>query len=118
MYKEKYLKYKTKYVALKNQSDNSMYGGGNKVDIILFKADWCGHCKRFLPVWEQLKKQFQSKFNFITYDADNDKDTVDEYKVTGFPTILFKDQEHVRPYDGSRDLDDLVDILNKLEPIA
>ena len=119
MYQEKYLKYKAKYLALKNQlKNNTMSGGGNnKVDIILFKADWCGHCKRFKPVWEMLNKQFQSKFNFIMYDADKDTNMIKEYKVDGFPTILFKDGEHVKPYDGSREYEDLVNILDKLVPV-
>lgn len=118
MYDKKYLKYKAKYLALKNEIENkTMVGGGNKVNIILFKADWCGHCKRFKPVWDTLHKKFESKFNFITFDADKDANMLEQYKVDGFPTILFKDGVHVKPYEGSRDFEDLDTVLNNLTPI-
>ena len=120
MYEEKYLKYKAKYLSLKNQlENNTMVGGGNekKVDVILFKADWCGHCKRFKPVWEMLNKNFESKFNFIIYDADKDTNMVEKYKVDGFPTILFKDGEHVKPYDGRREYEELESLLTNLVPV-
>jgi thiol-disulfide isomerase/thioredoxin len=120
MYEEKYLKYKAKYLALKSElENNNMTGGGNetKVDVILFKADWCGHCKKFKPVWEQLSKQFESKFNFITYDADKDIDMLEKYKVDGFPTILFKDGKHIKPYEGSREYEELENLLTNLVPV-
>ncbi len=118
MYEEKYLKYKNKYLALKKALETkNMIGGGNKVEVILFKADWCGHCKRFKPVWEQLQKQFASKFTFTTYDADKNQDKLEEYKVDGFPTILFKDGGHVKPYEGSRDFEELSGLLDNLVPV-
>ena len=118
MYEEKYLKYKAKYLALKNELEKkTMVGGGNKVDIILFKADWCGHCKRFKPVWEMLHKKFESKFNFIVYDADKNAKMLEQYKVDGFPTVLFKDGEHFKPYEGSREYEDLEAVLSNLVPV-
>ena len=112
-YELKYLKYKGKYLSLlsdieaaqKSNFLQAQTGGGEKIDIMLFKWEQCGWCKKFEPHWnaassiESLKK----KFNFITYDANNDKDKVKEYKVDGYPTIIFKDSTGVNPYDGPRD---------------
>ena len=116
-FKSKYLKYKSKYIELKNSLDLNMTGGGDKIDIMLFKADWCGHCKSFKSTWTQLENQYNKKFNFITYDNDQHKDIVKEMKVTGFQTIMFKDGKEVQEYNGSREYEVLDNILSNLVKI-
>ena len=116
-FKSKYLKYKSKYIDLKNSLNLNMTGGGDKIDIMLFKADWCGHCKSFKSTWSQLENQFNKKFNFITYDNDVNKDVVEKMKVSGFPTIMFKDGKEVQEYNGSRDFEALSNILTNLVKI-
>jgi len=32
--------------------------------VILFYADWCGHCKTYKPIWDNLKSQYGNKYNF------------------------------------------------------
>ena len=121
-YKIKYEKYKAKYVNLKQQlnSNNEMTGGNNKsnkVDIILFKAEWCGHCVKLKPTWEKLEEKFNNKFNFITYDADKDTKLFEKYKVEAFPTIIIQDGSHKKEYDGPRDMESLESLFNNLESI-
>ena len=67
-YKEKYLKYKLKYQELKalKQQNQKQLGGTSKKNIILFKANWCGHCQNFMPKWEQLQNKYNSKLIIIT----------------------------------------------------
>jgi thioredoxin-like negative regulator of GroEL len=112
----KYLMYKAKYLNLKKQK-NMKGGSAKKVDIILFKADWCGHCVNFKPTWEKVSKTFSSKFNFLKYDADNDTKVFEKYKVDSFPTILIQDGDIVRPYDGDRSVEQLTMFLTNLEAI-
>jgi thiol-disulfide isomerase/thioredoxin len=114
-FKNKYLKYKTKYLNL--NSILNMTGGGNKVEIILAKAEWCGHCKHFKPTWERIAKEFNTKFIFTTLDSEKDKTAIEGYGVDGFPTILFKDGDIVKPYEGGRDYEELKSILNALKPL-
>ena len=78
-YTQKYLKYKAKYLSLKNKK--SMNGGGNKISVILFKADWCGHCTKFKPIWEAVSKKYNSTYDFIIYDADSNTEKFKEYNV-------------------------------------
>ena len=67
-----------------------------------------------MPVWNALQKKFNSKFNFITYDSDENKDKVDEWKINGFPTLIIKNGNKEQLYTGSRDLDSLSDFLNNI----
>ena len=115
-YTQKYLKYKNKYLELKKMEKKNMSGGGpDKINVILFKADWCGHCKSFKSTWEGISKmpELNNKYNFTVYDADKDRSTFEEYKVDAFPTILVeKGKGNIIPYNGDRSFEDLNGFLN------
>jgi thiol-disulfide isomerase/thioredoxin len=113
-YEQKYLKYKSKYLSLKNKK--SMSGGGNeKTKVILFKADWCGHCKHFKPTWEAVSKQYNNKYEFIVYDADKQRDKFEEYKVDAFPTVMVKNGDKLMNYDGDRSVDDFTNFIQNID---
>lgn len=103
LYYQKYLKYKAKYFNLKSLSKTIQSGGGSNVEIYLFKADWCGHCRGFKPTWEKISKDLGSKYKFITVDADKDKDKIEKWKIQGFPTIIKKVGDNAQEYVGPRD---------------
>ena len=109
-FKTKYLMYKAKYINLKKQQKG---GGDDKIDIILFKGEYCGHCKRFMPVWNTLNKYYvnDSRYNFLTYDAEKNKDIFNQYKIDGVPTIYVLKGNDKKMYDGPRDLDSLKSFL-------
>ena len=113
-YYTKYLKYKSKYINLKN---NLMTGGGEQKDVMLFKAEWCGHCKQFLPVWNTIKEmpEFKNKFNFKTIDYDNDKEEISKWDVKEFPTLLIKNTDNdVSEYNGPREMEHMIEFFNSL----
>lgn len=66
-----------------------------KPRVILCKASWCGHCKKFMPVWEEVSKALKDEADFVTYDSEDDKDKMKELGVKGFPTVY-------REVDGER----------------
>ena len=111
-YRQKYLKYKFKYLSLKNTTTNQK--GGSKPEIMLFKATWCPHCTNFLPTWEKIQQNLKNKYLFTTYDSELNKDKIDQWKVTGFPTLMIKNGENVEEYAGSRDYDVLLKYLSSL----
>ena len=58
---------------------------------VLFYADWCGFCKRFAPTFAELTKDkdLKKKYNFVYINGDSPEDRkyMQQYKVTGFPTL-------------------------------
>lgn len=101
-YKKKYLKYKSKYLELKQQA-NQTGGSDVKKEVYLFKAEWCPHCTAFKPVWNKLQTALKGKYNFITVDADKDKAKIQEWKIEGFPTIIKRVGNNAIEYSGPRD---------------
>jgi thiol-disulfide isomerase/thioredoxin len=120
-----YLYYKKKYLTLKKQNTKLLQNGGSnstnnknkKIDVVLFKAEWCGYCTKFKPTWDIINNKYNSKYNFITYDADINKNEVNKFKVNGFPSIFFRDNTIVKQYEGARDLETLENILTNMVKI-
>ena len=58
--------------------------------VVDFYATWCGPCKMFAPVFEEVSNEID--INFIKVDVDANSDLAREYGVMSIPTIiLFKD---------------------------
>lgn len=93
--------------------------------IILYKAEWCGHCKILKPEWEKFKtiydtfknditKKYDINIDIIEYDGDRDEKIISQHNdVQGFPTIMIEYNMKREEYMGSRSP---IDILKKLIP--
>lgn len=123
----KYLKYKIKYHQLKQQI-NEQTGGkmkdadfyynqkkinDNKPTIYLFKASWCGHCKAFRENWNALANKFGNKVNFVLYDSDKNEKEIKQWRVQGFPTIIYRKGASATEFNGDRDMNSLVNFINE-----
>lgn len=63
--------------------------------LIMFYADWCTYCMRFMPTMKRLTEEYSGKYNFVMLDAENpdNADLAKEYRISGFPTIYILDPE-------------------------
>jgi len=85
--------------------------------LVEFYAPWCGHCKKLVPVYDELGEKYKDSEDIVIAKMDSTANEVEGVSIRGFPTIkLFKkgDNEEV-DYDGARDLDGFVKFLDKLE---
>ena len=106
-----------KYINLKNQitSENQeQTGGAEKKDVILFKAEWCGHCIGFKKDWEKLQNKNKKKYNFITYDSDKNKKELESWGIQGFPTIIVKKGDEAVEYVGPNEYTSVLDFIEKI----
>jgi len=85
----------------------------NNCKIVLYHANWCGHCIRFMPEWQRLKQNFTQfndgqnntiLVNYENYEDTSNKEQISEARVTGFPTIHIK-FNGLEEYKGERNAD-------------
>lgn len=82
-----------------------------RMTIVWIYAEWCGHCRSFLPTWKTLVREIED-VEFIIIDGDSPKSDIENAaslgfpSITGYPTIWLvkKDVEGVVQYRGSRDV--------------
>jgi thiol-disulfide isomerase/thioredoxin len=93
-----------------------MSSNEEKINVILFKMEGCGHCVQFKSTWEGLQKKLQNdnSINFIVFDANNSK-KCSEYGVSGFPTIIFESGDKKLVYKGDRSEGDLIEKINNFK---
>ena len=84
----------------------------SKVPVVIdFFAEWCGPCKMFGPVFEEVSSE--QKMNFVKLNVDNYSDIARQYGVMSIPTvILFKDGKEIKRNTGFMSKDDFVNFLN------
>lgn len=75
-----------------------------EIKIVLVKANWCGHCKTFEPLYEEAKKKYKkidflvnNITDFFKYDVNDEKEKENFTKdysekifssIVGYPTVL------------------------------
>lgn len=86
--------------------------------VALFYADWCGHCKRFKPLYEGFAKQASGNFQVAQIDfakaRKNDRENGTSKcqkfasSVKGYPTVLFIKDGAAEEYNGERSIEGLM----------
>jgi protein disulfide-isomerase-like protein len=105
---------KSQYENFENDNINIKPTSGECV-VVLFYAEWCGHCKEFKPKFEAAMQELNGKQNkngkvlrLVKVDCDIHKALSKEYNITGYPTVkILNDDNSVNEYDGERSLEGL-----------
>lgn len=82
-------------------------------------ANWCGHCHRFMPIFNELQKQLGSDFPLVALEDTELKKNAklsQDLNVQGFPTIKFFDQRGkiVSDYNKNRDKKTILEHICKI----
>ena len=93
--------------------EQGLQTGGATSELILFYADWCGHCQNFKPDWEKIKSKKDLNINFVEYNADIHADEINKYGIEGYPTIILKNGDTLHKFENSRTIDNIVEFVQK-----
>lgn len=61
------------------------------VVVTRFSADWCGPCKMFAPIFEEVEKSMiNSGVQFKVVDIDKNRPLTESYRVRSIPTTIIE----------------------------
>jgi len=61
----------------------------NKLNVVDFRAPWCGPCLALGPTIEALATEYEGKVNIGKVNTDENSDLSVKYGITSIPCILF-----------------------------
>ena len=66
-----------------------------KPTLLYFYASWCGACKTFSPVWQDIVSLYGDKYNCIKVDVDDSKndDVANKFNIRVIPQVYIYDEE-------------------------
>ena len=88
--------------------------------LVLFYADWCGHCKNFMPTWDKISKtvnENKSGAKLIKVECgkpqenEGHKMIMEKYSIEGYPTIKYFENGNAKDYEGPRTEEGIVEFL-------
>ena len=103
---------------MKSKKSESFTENSTKT-LIFFKANWCGHCNRFKPVWDEFVSECQQKneqTKLLELDIDNEesKPLMEKHNVRGFPhVVLVEDNREDVVFTKDRTKEDLLAFLDE-----
>ena len=69
------------------------------IEVIKFGAEWCGPCKMYEPILENLKEKYDAKtpadVSIMSIDIDENPDMASKYSIRNIPTTLFMKEGNV-----------------------
>ena len=109
-----------------NENDNDLPNNisVNLPSLILFHAEWCGHCKALMPIWNLLGTMIEKNtINLVKISCVKKQEQCNKMKfIKGYPTIIFvpsvktlkKDdnlQNKMIIYNGERTADNIIKFI-------
>lgn len=69
--------------------------------VVLFKGQWCPHCKKMEPVFKEVSEEYGHKVKFFSLEAGENQELAVRYNVLSIPaTLLFKNGELIDSLPG------------------
>eukprot|EP00457_Paulinella_chromatophora_P014530 gb/GEZN01014966.1/.p1 GENE.gb/GEZN01014966.1/~~gb/GEZN01014966.1/.p1 ORF type:complete len:196 (-),score=28.11 gb/GEZN01014966.1/:255-842(-) len=83
---------------------------------VTFFAPWCGQCKKFHPVNEQLAEEFDESLLLVA-QVDCTLNPTKCSQIQAYPTLkYYRNGMELDQYNGARDLENLRQWIQKLNP--
>ncbi|MGS2740194.1 thioredoxin [Sinomicrobium sp. M5D2P17] len=80
-----------------------------KYVLVDFYADWCGPCKAFIPILQEVKAELEDSIKIIKVNVDKNPSLSTRYNIRGIPTIvLFRQGKLLWKHSGVLSKGDLI----------
>ena len=88
----------------------------NGITFVDFWASWCGPCRMFGPIFEQVSEQIPD-VNFVKFEIDEaNRRTPAKYGIRSIPSVLaFKNGELIEARTGLMDAETFTDWIIELK---
>ena len=107
-----------------NREQMSKSDGNKKANILFFSAQWCPHCQKAKPEWENFKGEYEGKvingYTLVFTDYDCTEETPEneaimkKYNIEGFPTVKLIKDNQIIDFDANVKKDTLQQFVNSV----
>ncbi|MCL5093451.1 MAG: thioredoxin [Candidatus Marsarchaeota archaeon] len=59
-------------------------------------AEWCGPCRMFSPIIDEVSEDYNGKAKFAKLNADNNEEIAAKYNIMSIPTVLLIEKGKVK----------------------
>src|ERR1700747_45285 len=86
----------------------------NKVELINFYTQWCGHSQNLMPIWQEVAQHYANNdnINILAVDCDQQRDLAEQMGIKGYPTIILRTNNENVQYSGPRTRDEIITFAN------
>ena len=89
----------------------------NDILLIDFWADWCGPCKQFAPVYQEVSEQHQD-IAFGKVDTEAQQDLAAAANITSIPTLMaFREKVLVFSQPGALNAEQLNEVISAVKDL-
>lgn len=105
--------------ALKGSVNFEAFDNHDSPMLVMYYADWCGHCKRAKPHFEELIKKNLNGVKVMALNAEDksNADLVKSQNIQGFPTIRWYPSglnSDYKEFEGDRTLEGFQDFISRM----
>lgn len=89
----------------------------NDIVIVDFWAEWCGPCKSFSPIYEEVSEKHKD-IVFGKIDTESEQELAGHFQIRSIPTLMiFREQVVLFSQPGMLNAEQLQDVIGKVQEI-